>query len=56
MGIEYSDNYFLEENPSVKALKEYADGFKKLVMAIEPDVFCDSESYWSVIVEQMEYG
>lgn len=53
---QYSDDYFLEENPSVKALKEYADGFKKLVVAIETDVFCNSESYWSVIAEQMEYG
>lgn len=52
---QYSDDYFMEENPSDKALREYADGFKKLVVAIEPDAFCDSESYWSVIAEQMEY-
>ena len=53
---QYSDDYFLEENPSNNALKEYADGFKKLVVAMEPDAFCDPESYWSVIAEQMEYG
>lgn len=56
MGIEYSDDYFLEENLSDNALKEYADGFKALVVAMEPDAFCDPESYWSVIAEQMEYG
>lgn len=44
------------ENPSDEALVKYADGFKELLIAIDPNAFCDPESYWSVIVEQMEYG
>ena len=53
---QYSENYYLEENPSDEALEKYADGFKELVIAIDPNVFCNAESYWSIIVEQMEYG
>lgn len=53
---QYSENYYLEENPSDEALKKYADGFKELVITVDPNVFCNPESYWSVIVEQMEYG
>ena len=53
---QYSKNNYLEENPSDEALEKYADGFKELVKAIDAKVFCNSESYWSVIVEQMEYG
>ena len=53
---QYSENYYLEENPSDGTLVKYADGFKKLLIAIDPNAFCDPESYWSVTVEQMEYG
>lgn len=44
------------ENHSDEALVKYADGFKELLIAIDPNAFCNPESYWSVIVEQMEYG
>ena len=53
---QYSENYYLEENPSDGTLVKYADGFKKLLIVIDPNAFCDPESYWSVTVEQMEYG
>ena len=47
---------FFVITPSDEALKKYADGFKELLIAVDPNVFCNPESYWSVIVEQMEYG
>lgn len=58
--IQYIEFFKAEDffviNPSDEALKKYADGFKELVMTVDPNVFCNPESYWSVIVEQMEYG
>ena len=53
---QYSENYYLEENPSDGALVKYVDGFKELLIAIDSNAFGDPESYWSVIVEQMELG
>lgn len=46
----------LPENPSDEQLKQDADRLRTQIMKIDDSAFYDENTYWSVIVEQMEYG
>lgn len=51
---KYSEEYILEENPSDEELEKYINEFKEYIAALDTSAFCSEESFWSVIVEQME--
>lgn len=46
----------LPENPSDEQLQQDADRLRTQIMKIADSAFSDENTYWSVIVEQMENG
>lgn len=43
-------------NPVESELKEREYNFKELIREIDKNAFCNDETFWSVIAEEMEYG
>ena len=37
-------------------LKLFADKFRQQILQLDKNAFSDSETYWSVIAEELEYG
>ncbi|MBP3761094.1 MAG: hypothetical protein J6I55_06440 [Ruminococcus sp.] len=46
----------LPENPNDMQLFEFAYEFKKEILKLDKNAFLDSNTYWSEIYEEMEYG
>ena len=51
---KYGDEYMLKENPSDEELEKYINDFKECITALDTRAFCSDESFWSIIIEQME--
>lgn len=51
---EFCENRPLNETE--EELKQYADKFRQHMLRLDKNAFSDSENYWSVVVEEMEYG
>lgn len=46
----------LPENPNDMQLFEFAYEFKKEILKLDKNAFLDSNTYWSEIYEEIEYG
>ena len=44
------------DNPSEEELAEREQNFRKLIVDIDPDAFCNEETVWSTTAEEMGYG
>ena len=43
-------------NETEELLKQFADSFRQQMLSLDQNAFSDSENYWSVIAEDLEYG
>lgn len=50
----YSMDYKLPENPSDEELEVYANDFRQKLEILDPVAFNNENTFWSVILEQME--
>lgn len=52
----YSDTCSLSENASDDELNKYAAEFEKQIRELDANAFFDENTFWAIIVEQMELG
>lgn len=46
----------LPENPDDKILSKFAGNFKSQILELDNNAFCDDDTFWSEICEEIEYG
>lgn len=52
----YSGSCDLSENASDEELNKYAAEFEKQIRELDANAFFDENTFWAIIVEQMELG
>lgn len=46
----------LPENPDDETLSRFTDNFKSKILELDSTAFCNDDTFWSEICEEMEYG